>query len=348
ATEGTDVLEVADLIRSLCETLSDEHPQMTDVGQLAHHLAELMAERGRMLLVVDDVWSRTQLEPFLAVARRSRLLVTTRRPRLLQDGIVKVQVDAMTPAAAARLLGRDLPPLEGGVRRRLREAAGGWSLLLTLVNTRLVDDVNQGAQVNAAAEHAVARLRQAGPAALDISDSGQRSTAVKATIDYSLEVLAAGMRERFLELGIFAEDVEVPVDVVALLWRGTAGLSPEQSHRLCEDLAGLSLVTLLWAEGDRRVVALHDVVRSYARSELNEDPKRLAEANRLMIEEARRLVPGTETPEWWRLPRGHFLWDNLTYHLAESDSGPELDGLVTDVRWILARLDQAGPLTLES
>ncbi|MGW0810761.1 NB-ARC domain-containing protein [Nonomuraea sp. NPDC002799] len=350
ATIGRDraAAEGAELIRSLCETLSGESPQMTDAGQLAHHLAELMAERRRMLLVVDDVWTSAQLEPFLVVARRSRLLVTTRRPRTLPVGVTKVEVDAMAPAVASRLLGRDLPLMRADVRRRLLEVTGGWPLLLALVNARLVEDVSRNAQVDAAAEQAVARLRRAGPSALDIADSGQRETAVKATINYSVEALAPEMRGRFLELGIFGEDVDVPLEMVALLWRGTAGLSVEQSQRLCEDLAGLSLLTLRWVGGRHRVVALHDVVRSFARSELAVDPNRLVEANRSLISEARSLVPATERSEWWRLSPGHFLWDQLAYHLTEEDCRPELDRLVTDIYWILARLEYAGPLALEA
>ncbi|WP_371781688.1 NB-ARC domain-containing protein [Streptosporangium subroseum] len=276
ATVGQDRTgaEIADVIRSICETLSAETPQMTDLQQLSHHLAELMAERGRMLLVVDDVWTSAQLEPFLAVVQRSRLLVTTRRPRTLPGGVVKIDVDAMTPAVAVRLLGRNLPIMRANLRRQLLEVTGGWPLLLALVNARLVEDVSQGALVNAAAEQAVARLRQAGPAALDITDSGRRETAVKATIDYSLEALPGERRERFLELGIFAEDVDVPLEVAVLLWRGTAGLTLEQSQTLCEELAGLSLLSLRWVDGKHQVVALHDVLRSFARSEHAIDPKR--------------------------------------------------------------------------
>ncbi|WP_283138824.1 NB-ARC domain-containing protein [Rhizohabitans arisaemae] len=352
ATIGQDRTDTenADVIRGICETLSAEVPQMTDLKQLSHHLAELMAERGRMLLVVDDVWTGVQLEPFLAVSQQSRLLVTTRRPRTLPDGATKVNVDAMTPTVAARLLGRNLPVIQTDLRRQLLEVTGGWPLLLALANARLVEDVNQGAQVNAASKQAIARLRQAGPTALDITDSGQRETTVKATIDYSLEALHTEKRERFLELGIFAEDVDVPLDVVALLWQGTASLTSEQSQRLCEELAGLSLVSLRWEEGRQRVVALHDVVRDFIRSKDGLGPEQMTQANRALINKAAELVAADEgrIGDWWRLPDGHFLWDQLVYHLAEGGLEAALNVLITDVRWVLARLAKSGALALEA
>ncbi|MFC3980058.1 NB-ARC domain-containing protein, partial [Streptosporangium jomthongense] len=347
--------EGAELVGSICETVSGKRPQITDVRQLSHHLADLLAEQGRTLLVVDDVWTRAQLEPFLSVAGQSRLLVTTHRPRTLPPGSVKIEVNAMTPAVAAQLLGRDLPAMHPKLRWRLLEVAGGWPLLLTLVNARLLEDVERGAAVNVAAEQVVDRLRRAGPAALDITDSGQRETAVKATIDYSLEALDNDQRERFLELGIFAEDIDIPLEMVTLLWQATAGLNVEQSHRLCEDLVGLSLLSLRWVGGNKRVIALHDVVRAFAHSEHGLGPHRQMATNQLLIGEARSLIRnGADGEEnnggwaWWRLPAEHFLWDHLAYHLGEGRCKAELGLLVSDVRWILARLDQAGPLALET
>lgn len=45
-----------------------------------------------------------------------------------------------------------------------------------------------------------------GPAALDVTDSGRRETAVAATVCYSLDMLAEADRDRFFELGVRAPD----------------------------------------------------------------------------------------------------------------------------------------------
>ena len=79
---------------------------------------------------------------------------------------------------------------------------------------------DRGAGIDVAAAAAAGRLRRGGPAALDITDSGQRQTAVAATVGYSLDALDAADRDRFFELGIFAEDAEIPVAAAALAVAG--------------------------------------------------------------------------------------------------------------------------------
>ncbi|MEU4540051.1 hypothetical protein AB0G15_34945, partial [Streptosporangium sp. NPDC023825] len=253
---------------------------------------------------------------------------------------------------AARLLKRGLLGVHADLQRQLLKMTGGWPLLLALVNARLVEDVSRGAEVNAAAKQAVNRLRQEGPAALDITDSGQRETAVKATIDYSLEALATDKRGRFLELGIFAEDTDVPLDMVTMLWRERAKFTFEQSQALCEELAGLSLMSMRWIDGQRQVVSLHDVVRSFARSDYSTGVRRQVEADRSLIKQARYLVSyigeNGDNSAWWQLPKEHFLWDHLVYHLVGGEHQSEADRLVTDIRWIMARLDLSGPLAVEA
>ena len=196
----------------------------------------------------------------------------------------------MPDAVARRLLTRGLPVMAAGLERDLLDLTGRWPLLLNLVNHRLAGDVDRGAHIDVAAAAAAGRLRERGPAALDITDSGQRQTAVAATVGYSLDALDSGDRDRFFELGIFAEDAEIPLSAVALLWQGTAGLSAAAAESLCERLDGLSLLTLAWA-GEVRVMVLHDVIRDFALSRLG--PAGQAGAHAALISAARPVTgPG--------------------------------------------------------
>ena len=88
----------------------------------------------------------------------------------------------MPDAVARRLLTRGLPAMAAGLERDLLDLTGRWPLLLNLVNHRLAGDVDRGAHIDVAAAAAAGRLREGGPAALDITDSGQRQTAVAATV----------------------------------------------------------------------------------------------------------------------------------------------------------------------
>jgi hypothetical protein len=47
---------------------------------------------------------------------------------------------------------------------------------------------------------------------------------VAALIGLNLDLIDADRRARFSELGIFPEDVDVPVGIVARLWQATGGL----------------------------------------------------------------------------------------------------------------------------
>ena len=336
----------------------------TGPEQAGQALARALSGGDRTLLVVDDVWTAAQLQPFLAAGEPVRLLVTTRRPAVLDDVADprQIKVDAMPDAVARQLLTRGLPAMATGLERDLLDLTGRWPLLLNLVNHRLAGDVDRGAHIDVAAAGAAGRLRERGPAALDITDSGQRQTAVAATVGYSLDALESGDRDRFFELGIFAEDAEIPLSVVALLWQGTAGLSAAAAESLCERLDGLSLLTLTWA-GEVRVMVLHDVIRDFALSRLGWGHQVAAHA--ALIGAARQVTepdgtgepacrgsngPARGTP-WWQLPETAdlgYLWEYLTYHLQAAGLGAELDEVCCDLRFLAVRLRRSGPAAVEA
>jgi hypothetical protein len=323
----------------------------TSPEQAGRALAGALAGRGRVLLVADDVWTAAQLEPFTAEGQPWRLLVTTRRPVILDDVAARrIRVDAMPGPVARQLLTRGLPVMDGGRERELLDLTGRWPLLLNLVNHRLAGDISRGAAMDTAASAAISRLRAGGPAALDVTDSGQRETAVAATVGYSLDMLAPADRDRFFELGVFFEDAEIPLPVVEMLWQGTAGLDAEEAVSLCERLDGLSLLTLAWA-GDVRVLVLHDVIRDLALRRLG--PQRTRAARAALIEAARSTLPAgdQETAGWWRLPETPglaYLWSYLTYHLEAAGLAGELHAACCDLRFVSVRLRRWGPAAVEA
>jgi WD40 repeat protein len=346
----------------VCRNLGGQENAFASPEQAGHALAASLAGRGRTLVVADDVWTADQLAPFLAVTQVTRLLVTTRRPLVLAGVDARsIKIDAVTLPVARRLLGRDLPPIAGHLERKLLELAGGWPLLLSLINCRIANDLRSGGSIDTAALDAANKLgpHGTGPHALDITDSGDRQTAVVATLDYSLDVLEETDRDRFLELGIFAEDAEISVAVVKLLWHGTAALSPAETEALCQRLDGLALLSLSWAE-DERVIVLHDVIRDFAAAHLG--AARRVAAHAALIKAARQLAvtgaaagtsrsPADGGTPWWRLPESdecRYLWQNLTYHLKAADLETELDQVCCDLRFMATRLRRSGPAAVEA
>ena len=305
-----------------------------DAGPLARHLADQLLGHGPMLLVADDVATPAQLEPLEVLARQMWLLVTTSDPGLPPPGHRRVEVGALDEAAAREVLTRGLPPIDPALRARLAAATGRLPLALALSNARLAADVARGTAVDAAARRAADRLERAGP--YRPGAAGGRSGILAAAIGLAAEALPPELRDRLAELGVFPADAEIPVEAAHLLWSATAGLGRDQAERVCRTLAGLALVTLRDADPDRPALVVHDAVRDRLRADLG---ARRAEVNRLLADRYRRR---------WHQPEARFVRDHLAFHLAEAGRTAELTELVTDVRWMLARLADSGPPALEA
>ena len=231
----------------------------------------------------------------------------------------------------------------------LLELAGGWPLLLSLINARMAEDWGRGADIDTAAHGAAKRLRRDGPAALDVRDSESRQLAVAATIGYSLDTLDMTDRARFCQLGIFAEDAEIPLPLIAALWQATTSMTETDATVLCERLGGLSLVSLVGAS-DQKVMVVHDVIRDFARSKLG--PERVIELNDVLLAAVAAALPaatssdvhdGGPTVAWWELDTDDpYLCGQLIWHLIEAGRGPEAEAVACDLRWAGTRLTESG------
>ncbi|MGW5053484.1 NB-ARC domain-containing protein [Actinokineospora sp. NPDC004072] len=333
---------LADTVNDVIERVARRRSGLTSPEQAGLQLGELLAEQGRALLVVDDVWTAEQLRPFLNAARGCSLLVTTRIPDLLPEPTQAVRVDQMNTGQATELLSSGLAELPAQLGERLLEVTGRWPLTLRLANASLRRTARDGGDVGEAAERLLRRLGELGPAALDVADAAGRDRTVAATLESSLGVLGSA-RDRALELAIFPEDTGIPLELVAHLWRGTAGLSAAGSEGLCRELVELSLVT---AEGDR--LRLHDVIRTYLRHECGAD--RLARLHGSLLAEVVATLPdpGSGPVPWWSLPpsSSDYLWRSLAYHLDGAGRAAELAELATAPPWVIGKLRRFGPVAV--
>ncbi|WP_236791607.1 NB-ARC domain-containing protein [Amycolatopsis sp. GM8] len=330
---------LADAINDISERIGGQRPGLTSPEQAGIRLGELLKAKGRSLLVVDDVWTAEQLRPFLTAAGGCTLLITTRVPDLLPGDAETVKVDQMSRPQAGELLTEGVPGLPDAVGGRLLDITGRWPLALGLANGALRRAVRDGADVGETAEQLFRRLRDLGPSALDVTDSARRDRAVAATLESSLGVLG-DQRGRVVELAIFPEDAEIPVELAALLWQRTAGLPPEKGELLCQELVDLSLLT--WSGGRLRV-RLHDVIRSYLWHECG--PEHLGRLHNALLDAVAATLP--EPAGWWTLPRSaEYLWRRLAYHLEGAGRAAELAVLVTAPHWVIGKLRRFGPVAV--
>ena len=210
-------------------------------------LAELLAGRPRTLIVVDDVWGSSRLRPFLlGLSAQVRILVTTRDRSLAPLTATRIVVDAMEPTEARDMLEAGLPePVKDEVANRFADGTGRWPVLLSLVHGAIRRTVNIGLSVQDAAEDVLRQLESQGPLAFDMRRAEDRHDAVRTTMEASLNLLEPNDLERYLDLAVFPEDVDIPVRVLYEWWTSVHGIGSDASERLVEDFQRLSLLAML-------------------------------------------------------------------------------------------------------
>ncbi|GAA4263029.1 NB-ARC domain-containing protein [Dactylosporangium darangshiense] len=353
---GQDLLgpALAAKINDLSARLTGVRPTSSDPLTAGFHLGEALDLRtDPVLLVVDDVWRDEQARPFLVGGERCRRVITTRFNLPSLAAATTVSIDVMGGNEAATLLKQDAGLLPADVLAELARLSGRWPLLLGIINRTIARTTTATRTAPEAAHMVLDRLRQAGPAGLDnpwADDTSRRNTMISACIEGSLASLRTFVRDRYLELGIFVEDTDIPYRTLALLWAETGGLDAFQTEQLGQTLIDASLATPARREPGLR---LHDVLRSYLRDIAAVD--QAARTNTALLDAAARLLPETAAQRdhapraWWALPpQQEYLWRHIVDHLTAAGRGHELDRLLMDLRWTAARIHRDGPVHAEA
>jgi hypothetical protein len=252
---------IADLVTILTGT----PPGLATINAAAAALGEALGDR-RILLIVDDVWREQDLRPFLQGGPNAARLITTRLSGMLPANAFRQPVGAMKGDEAHELLSSGLPKEQVLAQSKalsdLAGRLGERAQLLKLVNGFLRERaVEGGERLQDALADADARLTEEGLVAFDADDESDRTKAVARTINLSLGLLDEKQRSRFTELTVFPEDADIPIGIVARLWRETAGLSERLTKDLVSKFYGLSL--LLGLDLDRRTFRFHDTIRRF-------------------------------------------------------------------------------------
>jgi hypothetical protein len=151
-------------------------------------LVELIADRD-ILMVIDDVWDRTHLKPFIQGGPRCARVIITRVHDAIPHGASRVDVGPMQQEEAIALLGYGVP---GDVYADLRLLAARlcqWPLLLKLANGALRDRLQAGQPLPAALAYFNRALDKRGLTVFDARDPVARDQAVAKTLELSVERL---------------------------------------------------------------------------------------------------------------------------------------------------------------
>ena len=295
---------IASELERMYAALTGERPGFKDQEDAMFEVAKRL-EGKRCLVVIDDVWSGSDLKPFLHGAASCSRLITTRVFNVaLATDARRINIGAPEPEEAERILtaGIAVPNDRGSRVHLLAERLKRVPLLLQLANRTLREQLALGQSFDAAFDWALRQYTELGVVAFDDRNAVARSDAIRNTVEVSLGFLK-DERQRCLELGVLHEDTDIPFSVVGTLWN----VNDMQVQQLAQRLHDFGLVEL---NLPRRSIRLHDYIRGYFESVL---PGRASVHS--------RLVEAWKDPQ--RLRDGYPV-QQIVFHLTESLADPQL------------------------
>jgi WD40 repeat protein len=279
-----------------------------------------------VLVVLDDVWDPRHVEPFRVHASRCRLLFTARDTTVgLSLGARDVNLNVFGQSEAIELLrlwaGRD-----DAAFPNLAKRLGYLPLALKLAGARM----REGMSANEWHErfHDISQLKL-GRYARDPKEN------LEACFDISLDRFSNSDRSLYNSLGIFPYNISIPQGVIFRLWRE---VDPQMdnlgSDELLTELARQGLLELQ----SNNLVTWHDLLHDYQRSKLGQGLRRTHEIFLAAYN------PGSKG--WFSIEDDGYIHRHLAFHLDQAGQRDALLELLSDYRWLEAKLDSTDATAL--
>ena len=340
-TLGEKPVNLLGKVEDLIFYLSHERPGFTSVEAASAWLRDLMKDQS-LLLVIDDVWQKSDLDPFLQAGLDCVCLITTRNDAVLPPEAKRIQVDAMRQEEAVQLLckGLEIDDHLHKYRKILSEFVkrlGEWPLLLALANGVLRERVNRYHQsLSEALIYLQKAMDKRGVLAFDAKNTQARKDAVIRTLEVSLSLLNAEEYTRYQELVVFPEDVAIPIATLHKFWHAMGGLDEQDTDELCQRLYSLSL--LLAFDITVKTIQIHDVLRGYLKLKVGKECSFLH----------KQLLSTYGLKRWTELSYDEpYLWKHLAYHLIEAELQEILVTTVKDLRYLATKAYLCGTSSIE-
>jgi NB-ARC domain/TIR domain/APAF-1 helical domain/WD domain, G-beta repeat len=315
----------------LAEALGESVPAFADVQHGKSRLSALLEGRG-CLIILDDVWHLKHVMAFAVLGERGRLVLTTRDTQIVTDlGAVGWCVDPLTEPEALTLLaqwsGSGDPERLPEVAKGVAKECGYLPLALAMAGARVQGDPQGWANV-------LHRLRHADLAKLRGQFPDYPYEDLLKAIEASVEALALeGLRDRYLDLAVFPEDVPIPEATVCAFW-GPVGMNEYDVQDALRRLVNFSLLR----RDDQSRFTLHDLQHDYVR---NEGVRKQAGVESVSALHGRFLeaYAGRCTKGWPSGPKDGYYFEHLPWHLKAAGRTEELKQLLCNFEWLQRKLE---------
>jgi DNA-binding SARP family transcriptional activator/tetratricopeptide (TPR) repeat protein len=272
---GEPVEPAEALARALRGLGVSDADQPRDVDErAARYRAELSGQR--ILVVLDDVASARQVQPFLAGGSDAAVLVSSRARLTTLPGAHHIELDVLSAEEAHALLvcvvGADRVHAEPRQAARLVELCARLPLAIRIAGARLA------AKPHWSVERLVTRLSDE---RRRLDELSMDDLEVRASLAIGYRGLAAGARRAFQCLGHLDPADFTTATVAALL-----NIGMDDAEDLVEQMADARLMEVVLTDGRYTRYRMHDLVRLYARERAVQD----ADATELRTSVARALT----------------------------------------------------------
>ena len=295
--------DILSLLSVWIHALGDYDFRPTNVMAASAYLRGMLRNKAT-LIVVDDAWDASHVEPFVVGGSLCRVVITTRDALIAKAvGAALYNLDVMAPDQALTLikrrLGRELGPKERAFAFALSEDVGYLPLALELGASQIADGT-AWEELLGDLKSEIARLE-----VLQVEgweevedESLRKKLSVLASFHLSLRRLSPERLKRFGWLGILREDATITAPMVATLW----GVD----NRLARDELRIFRDKSLLLPGDVAVNStttfrLHDLIRELALRILTtptvRDPGSGLPGLGFTLPEAQRGIPRTPPSE---------------------------------------------------
>lgn len=332
--------DVLSLLNGWIQELGDYEFHPTTPKAATTHLRTLLQDKS-MLLVVDDGWKITDVEPFLVSGSNCQVLITTRDSRIASAvGARSFELDVMTQkqslALFSKRLNRRFEELEEKQALDLAKTVGYLPLALELAASQVEDGVPWIRLLEDLREE-VAKLEALEmPHIDDVDESKRRYLSLKACFKLSLQRLPDYLISNFPWFGVFPEDVLLSSKMITTLW--------EIDERTVErDLRYLRSKSLLLSGPQLSEAVstyrLHDLVHDLARNLLINPTAPLEKGDLpglgLELQDAHRILLNryrkkTVSNQWHTIPDDGYIHSHLLWHLEKAKQVEEIHALLQE------------------